>query len=118
MNVKELKLALAGLPDDMEIILQKDGEGNDYSPLAETDTNAIYIPNTSWYHLNPKFWPTPRMHPSQHHKIKSRPHSCPFTPPPFQSLMSLSFINCPKFLKNFACKLSGSGLSPNPSRKL
>lgn len=48
MNVKELKEAIADLPDDMEVILQKDGEGNGYSPLADIDSEAIYIPESTW----------------------------------------------------------------------
>ena len=48
MNVKELKQFLSGLPDDMEIIIQKDGEGNDYSPLYGADSDAIYIPDSTW----------------------------------------------------------------------
>ena len=34
MNVKQLRLLLERLPDDMEIILQKDAEGNGFSPLS------------------------------------------------------------------------------------
>jgi hypothetical protein len=49
MNVKELKEALEELPDDMEIILQKDAEGNGYSPLYGADPDCIYIPETTWY---------------------------------------------------------------------
>ena len=48
MNVRELKETLEDLPDDMEIILQKDGEGNGYSPLAVADPDCIYIPETTW----------------------------------------------------------------------
>ena len=48
MNVKELKKALANLPDDMQVILQKDGEGNGYSPLAAVDPDCIYIPDSTW----------------------------------------------------------------------
>ena len=49
MNVKELKEALEELPDDMEVILQKDAEGNGYSPLADADPDCIYFPETTWY---------------------------------------------------------------------
>jgi hypothetical protein len=49
MNVKQLMDALAGLPDDMEVIIQKDAEGNGYSPLYEVDPDAVYIPETTWY---------------------------------------------------------------------
>lgn len=44
MNVKELREALEGLPDWMLVILQKDGEGNGYSPLdGVTRDNASYV---------------------------------------------------------------------------
>lgn len=49
MTVKELKEAIADLPDDMEVILQKDAEGNGYSPLYRASSNAVYIPETTWY---------------------------------------------------------------------
>lgn len=48
MTVKDLKEQLADLPDDMEVILQKDAEGNGYSPLAGIDPDAIYIPDSTW----------------------------------------------------------------------
>lgn len=48
MNRKELYEIIKDLPDDMEIILQKDSEGNDYSPLAGADPNCIYIPENTW----------------------------------------------------------------------
>jgi len=49
MNVKELKEAINDLPDDMEVILQKDAEGNGYSPLWGADPDAVYVPETTWY---------------------------------------------------------------------
>lgn len=48
MNVKELKEAIANLPDDMEVIVQKDSEGNGYSPLAGADPDAIYVPDSTY----------------------------------------------------------------------
>lgn len=48
MNVKELKEAIADLPDDMEVIMQKDAEGNGYSPLRGADPNAIYLPDSTY----------------------------------------------------------------------
>lgn len=48
-TVKDLKEDIADLPDDMEIIMQKDAEGNGYSPMAGADPNCIYVPNTTWY---------------------------------------------------------------------
>lgn len=49
MTVKELKESIENLPDDMEIILQKDSEGNGYSPLSGADPDAVYIAETTWY---------------------------------------------------------------------
>lgn len=44
MTVKELREALAELPDDMPVILQKDSEGNGYSPLAGADgEDSFYV---------------------------------------------------------------------------
>ena len=48
MNVKELKEQIANLPDDMEVVLQKDAEGNGYSPLSGADPDAVYIPDSTW----------------------------------------------------------------------
>ena len=49
MNIKELKELIKDLPDELEIILQKDSEGNGYSPLEGIDLDAIYVPETTWY---------------------------------------------------------------------
>jgi hypothetical protein len=48
MNVKELKKLISNLPDEMEVVLQKDAEGNGYSPLSGADSNAVYIAETTW----------------------------------------------------------------------
>lgn len=48
MNIKELKEAIESLPDNMEVILQKDAEGNGYSPLEGFDPDCVYIPETTW----------------------------------------------------------------------
>ena len=48
MNIKQLKELIANLPDNTEVILQKDREGNGYSPLQLVDTEAIYIPKNTW----------------------------------------------------------------------
>lgn len=49
MNIKELKEAIKNLPDEMEVVLQKDSEGNGYSPLYGADPDSVYIADTSWY---------------------------------------------------------------------
>jgi hypothetical protein len=49
MTVKELKEAIVNLPDEMEVVLQKDAEGNGYSPLSGADPDAVYISETTWY---------------------------------------------------------------------
>jgi hypothetical protein len=48
MLVKDLLEALKELPPDAEVILQKDGEGNGYSPLEAVDADAVYVPETTW----------------------------------------------------------------------
>ena len=48
MKVKELRESLDGLPDGMEVILQKDAEGNGYSPLEGADPDSIYIQETTY----------------------------------------------------------------------
>ena len=48
MTVKELKKLIENLPDDMLIILQKDSEGNNYSPLQGIDCEAVYIPDSTY----------------------------------------------------------------------
>ncbi|MFD4474630.1 hypothetical protein ACFWPU_00735 [Streptomyces sp. NPDC058471] len=47
MNVKELREVLADFPDDMEVILQKDAEGNWYSALSGGEY-AWYVAETTW----------------------------------------------------------------------
>ena len=49
MTIKELKEAIAELPDDMEVIVQKDSEGNGWSPLWDVGSNSVYIAQTTWY---------------------------------------------------------------------
>ncbi len=49
MNIKELKEIISNLPDEMEIIIQKDSEGNQYSPLLGVDLNSVYVPENTWY---------------------------------------------------------------------
>ena len=48
MKIIDLKKIIEHLPDDMEIIIQKDSEGNSFSPLSEVDYNCIYIPDSTW----------------------------------------------------------------------
>ena len=43
MTVKQLRDMISNLPDSMEIILQKDPEGNGYSPLAGVDADCVYL---------------------------------------------------------------------------
>lgn len=50
MTVKDLKAEIENLPDDMEVIIQKDGEGNNYSPLCGVNgEDFVYVPETAWY---------------------------------------------------------------------
>lgn len=49
MKVKELLKELEGLPDDMEVVMSRDGEGNSYSPLAQVDSeNVAYMADCTY----------------------------------------------------------------------
>jgi hypothetical protein len=48
MKVKELVELLSGFDQNSEIIIQKDGEGNEYSPLSGVDNQAVYVPDSTW----------------------------------------------------------------------
>lgn len=48
MKVSELLEQLKDLDPDMEVIMQKDAEGNGYSPLAGADPDAVYIEESTW----------------------------------------------------------------------
>jgi hypothetical protein len=48
MTIKELKEAISDLPDEMEVILQKDPTGNIWAPLRGIDPDAIYIKKQNW----------------------------------------------------------------------
>ena len=51
MNLKELKEYLNNLPselDHLQVILQKDSEGNGYSPLAGIDEACIYVADSAY----------------------------------------------------------------------
>ena len=48
MKSHELAQLLLSKPD-VELICQKDAEGNGYSPLEGVDFNIVYVPETTWY---------------------------------------------------------------------
>lgn len=48
MKVKDLIKQLQECDPESEVICQKDGEGNGYSPLSGIDNEAIYIPENTW----------------------------------------------------------------------
>lgn len=48
MKAKELKKFLENVDDESEVIIARDAEGNNFSPLASMDTDAIYIPDTEY----------------------------------------------------------------------
>ena len=49
MIVKEFIELLKGMPENSIVIIQKDSEGNGYSPLASVDADAIYVAETTWW---------------------------------------------------------------------
>lgn len=48
MKVKALIKELQKFDQNAEVILQKDAEGNGYSPLRGTDHGAVYVPDNTW----------------------------------------------------------------------
>lgn len=48
MKVKELMKLLSSFDPGAEIILQKDSEGNGYSPLSGADHDAVYVADNTW----------------------------------------------------------------------
>lgn len=49
MKIRELLEVIKNLDPEMECIIQKDAEGNGYSPLSGADPDCIYIATKSWY---------------------------------------------------------------------
>ena len=43
MVVKQLRLMLAGLPDEMEVLIEDDPFGTSFSPIAGSIANCIYV---------------------------------------------------------------------------
>lgn len=48
LTKKTLIEALKDFPDDMQVIMSKDGEGNNFSPLAEAAGPYQYTPDSTW----------------------------------------------------------------------
>lgn len=48
MKVKRLIELLSTFDPDSVVILQKDAEGNGYSPLEGADHEAVYVPDSTW----------------------------------------------------------------------
>lgn len=48
MTAKKLIERLSTVPPDTPVVMSKDGEGNGFSPLAEADTAARYVEETTW----------------------------------------------------------------------
>ena len=51
MTVRELIAILTPMDPDRIVVLQKDAEGNGYSPLRDggVDDNAVYAAETTWH---------------------------------------------------------------------
>jgi hypothetical protein len=48
MTVKELIEMLKDLPQDHQVIMSKDSEGNGFSPMAESFSRLMYVPDSTW----------------------------------------------------------------------
>lgn len=49
MTVRELITVLAACDPNMQVILQKDDEGNGYRPMNDIDDKAHYISEEPWF---------------------------------------------------------------------
>lgn len=51
VTVGQMKALIANLDDSLPFIIQKDAEGNDFSPLSRVDVDMdnVYVPITTWY---------------------------------------------------------------------
>jgi hypothetical protein len=47
MKVKQLKKLLEKFPDNYEVVISSDGEGNSYSPLADAG-ETMYVADSTW----------------------------------------------------------------------
>lgn len=48
MKVKELIEKLKNVDPERIIVMSKDAEGNDYSPLYDIDDEMVYVPDSTW----------------------------------------------------------------------
>lgn len=48
MKVKELKELLGKIDDNCVVIMSKDAEGNNFSPLAELEDSHCYLADSTW----------------------------------------------------------------------
>ena len=48
MTIKELIETLSAMDPDRIVVIQKDAEGNGYSPLEGADDNCLYTADTTW----------------------------------------------------------------------
>lgn len=48
MKVKQLIELLSTFDPDSAVIVQKDAEGNGYSPLEGADNEAVYVAESTW----------------------------------------------------------------------
>jgi hypothetical protein len=48
MKVKALIKLLLDCEQDADVILQKDSEGNGFSPISGVDPDIVYVPNSQW----------------------------------------------------------------------
>jgi len=79
MRVEELIKILATLNPNADVIVQKDAEGNAYSPLAGVEDEAIYVPNSSWSgDVYPTDWSADdaAMDEKEWNDIKTKQHRC------------------------------------------
>jgi hypothetical protein len=48
MTVAELIKELEGMPQESIVVMSKDAEGNEYSPLSSIDPDSVYVADSTW----------------------------------------------------------------------
>ena len=76
MKVKELLKTLQDFDPNAEVVMQKDSEGNGYSPLRGIDLDSVYVPDSTWSgNVYPMEWTAEDagMNKADWNKIKRKP---------------------------------------------
>ena len=48
MKAAELRKRIADIPDDVEVVIATDAEGNQFKPIDDVSHHFIYVPENAW----------------------------------------------------------------------